>query len=187
MDDEELVAVCCQKMQLQAFRPGQGDVIRNMPTNSPCLAVMPTGGGKTLLWLLTTNIWNNQHIEEYTSKPLNLIVVSTGSRQLTMRDKSVIIRKTAKFARDMEFEGGIRPPTKTSEHIQQSKRSKTAPQHQSSQLPTLAPDESDIIQMRLNILRGNIVASHFCDSEVDTFSRRATLRDGSACAKRFQQ
>ena len=42
MDDEELVAVCCQKMQISALRPGQGDVIRNLLTNRPCLAVMPT-------------------------------------------------------------------------------------------------------------------------------------------------
>jgi hypothetical protein len=152
----------------------------------------------------TTNICEAQHRNYYRSlKTLNLPVVlacihcfhycvqqvadaqavSTGSRQLTMRDKSAIIRKTAKFARDMEFEGGIRPPTHTSEHkIAELKRAKQAPPLQQPQLQTFAPDESDVIQMRKNIVRGNIVASHFCDSEVNTFSRWSTSRAGSARA-----
>jgi ATP-dependent DNA helicase RecQ len=75
MDDEELLAACCQKMQTQALRPGQGDVIRSLLKSCPCLAVMPTGGGKTLLWLLTTHIWNNQHREGVEMRPLTLVIV----------------------------------------------------------------------------------------------------------------
>jgi superfamily II DNA helicase RecQ len=75
MDDEELLAACCQKMQTRALRPGQGDVVRSLLMNCPCLAVMPTGGGKTLLWLLTTHIWNIQHREGVEMTPLTLVIV----------------------------------------------------------------------------------------------------------------
>ena len=52
MDDKELLEFCQQKMQTDALRPGQGDVMRSLQNKKCCLAIMPTGGGKSLLWLL---------------------------------------------------------------------------------------------------------------------------------------
>jgi len=75
MDDEELLAACQQKMATDALRPGQGDIVRHLQRNDPCLAIMPTGGGKSLLWLLTTHIHNLQFRPVSGQKPLTLVVV----------------------------------------------------------------------------------------------------------------
>jgi ATP-dependent DNA helicase RecQ len=75
MDDSELLSACQQKMKIESLRPGQGDVIRTLQTKKPCLAVMPTGGGKTLLWLLSTHILNTQLVEGRGQRPLTLVVV----------------------------------------------------------------------------------------------------------------
>ena len=58
-----------------ALRLGQGDVIRNLQNKNQCLAIMPTGGGKSLLWLLTTHIWNTQYREGVGARPLTLVIV----------------------------------------------------------------------------------------------------------------
>jgi hypothetical protein len=127
----------------------------------------------------TTNLCESQHRNYYRSlKTLNLPVVlacihayhycvqqvsdaqavATGSRPLTTRDKGAIIRKTAIFARQMEFEGGLRPPTTTTEHNSKKPRATTPVQFaqpiQSSQV--VVSDEADDIQMRLNIMTGNV-------------------------------
>ena len=75
MDDDDLLAACQQKMETLALRPGQGDVIRHLQRNEPCLAIMPTGGGKSLLWLLTTHIHNLKFTPESGQKPLTLVIV----------------------------------------------------------------------------------------------------------------
>ena len=75
MDDDDLLAACQQKMATPALRPGQGDVVRHLQRNEPCLAIMPTGGGKSLLWLLTTYIQNLKFKPQSGQKPLTLVVV----------------------------------------------------------------------------------------------------------------
>ena len=125
----------------------------------------------------TTNICESQHRNYYRYlKKLNLPLVlacvngfhyctqqvadaeavATGLRPLTVRDKSAIIRKTAVFSRHMEFDNGVRPPTKTSEHnidmeyTGKGKKARTAP----------APAESsDHLAMRRNIVAGKRVIS----------------------------
>jgi ATP-dependent DNA helicase RecQ len=75
MDDDQLLYACQQKMATTALRPGQGDVIRHLQNKKSCLAVMPTGGGKSLLWLLTTHILNLQFRADACHKPLTLVIV----------------------------------------------------------------------------------------------------------------
>ncbi len=70
-----MLLACRQKMETQALRSGQGDVIRNLQNKIQCLAIMPTGGGKSLLWLLTTHIWNTQYREGVGARPLTLVIV----------------------------------------------------------------------------------------------------------------
>lgn len=75
MDDFELLEFCQQKLQTGALRPGQGDVIRTLQRKKSCLAIMPTGGGKSLLWLLSTYIHNRQFRSGVGHKPLTLVIV----------------------------------------------------------------------------------------------------------------
>ncbi len=48
--------------------------------------------------------------------------VETGSRPLTARDRSAIVRKTPLFARSMEYEGGARAPTSHLEHFPEKQK-----------------------------------------------------------------
>jgi superfamily II DNA helicase RecQ len=78
MNDSELLGFCQQKLQTDALRPGQGEVIRTLQRKKSCLAIMPTGGGKSLLWLLSTCIHNRQFrlsISGEGLKPLTLVLV----------------------------------------------------------------------------------------------------------------
>jgi ATP-dependent DNA helicase RecQ len=75
MDDSELLEFCQQKLQTDALRPGQGEVIRTLQRKKSCLAIMPTGGGKSLLWLLSTYIHNRQFRSGEGLKPLTLVLV----------------------------------------------------------------------------------------------------------------
>jgi hypothetical protein len=131
----------------------------------------------------TTNICESQHRNYYRYlKKLNLPLVlacvngfhyctqqvadaeavATGSRPLTGRDKSAIMRKTAVFARHMEFDNGIRPPTKTSEHnidkehAGRGKKAKTGSE---------VPSETHVA-MRLNIVAGKSALSSVLTSHV---------------------
>ncbi len=66
---------CQQKLQTDALQPGQGEVIRTLQRKKSCLAIMPTGGGKSLLWLLSTYIHNRQFRSGEGHKPLTLVIV----------------------------------------------------------------------------------------------------------------
>ncbi len=79
-----------------------------------------------------------------------------------MRDKAAIVRRTATFARHMEFEGGVRPPTKNSEHNVPQKKPRTATPVQAASSQAVASGEVDDghIQMRMKILKGTVTLSH---------------------------
>jgi hypothetical protein len=107
----------------------------------------------------------------------------TGSRSLTARDRNAIIRKSPAFTRQMEFEGGLRPPTSTEEHgtraavqshsqpvqgtqsaVDDSSAGKKKPKapatSQASQSNSQSSDffiENDHLEMRLRIAQGNFV------------------------------
>ena len=52
-DCEELARIAHQKdASITALRSGQYEVIRSILENKDCAAFMPTGGGKSLIWLL---------------------------------------------------------------------------------------------------------------------------------------
>ena len=126
----------------------------------------------------TTNICESQHRNYYRYlKKLNLPLVlacvngyeyctqqvadaeavATGSRPLTVRDKSAIIRKTAVFSRHMEFTEGLRPPTKTSEHTidkepaGKGKKARTTPE--------VPSQTSEHLTMRRKIITGKRVVT----------------------------
>jgi hypothetical protein len=63
----------------------------------------------------------------------------------------------------MEFEGGVRPPTKTSEHnVVQQKKPRTTTPVQAASSEAVASGEVDDghIQMRMKILEGTVTLSH---------------------------
>jgi ATP-dependent DNA helicase RecQ len=57
MEDSVLITFVQRKLpQIKQLHNGQGNVIRKLLQGEACLAVIPTGGGKSLLWLLFTSI-----------------------------------------------------------------------------------------------------------------------------------
>lgn len=118
--------------------------------------------------------------------------VSKGTRPLTSRDRNAIVRKTATFARNMEFEGGVRPPVKTSEHL--LKKSKTTSSQSSAAMVSSdvvrleAPISPDHIKMRQRIVDGvvwSFSTSHHRNAH--TFPRgRPAARSSGSSAQRHQ-
>jgi RecQ family ATP-dependent DNA helicase len=57
MEDSVLISFVQRKLpEIKQLHNGQGNVIRKLLQGESCLAVIPTGGGKSLLWLLFTSI-----------------------------------------------------------------------------------------------------------------------------------
>ncbi len=57
MNDASLVAFVKEKLpSITELHNGQGDVMRRLLTGTSSLAIIPTGGGKSLLWLLFISI-----------------------------------------------------------------------------------------------------------------------------------
>src|SRR5262245_40339018 len=52
LPDEELLAKAQSRFGIQAFRPGQELTLRNVLEGRDTLAIMPTGGGKSLCYQL---------------------------------------------------------------------------------------------------------------------------------------
>ncbi len=62
MDDDALIEfVQIKQPEIRQLRNGQGNVIRKLNAGESCLAVIPTGGGKSLLWLLYNAIANSKN------------------------------------------------------------------------------------------------------------------------------
>ena len=73
MDDAALVAFVQQKQpEIRQLHNGQGNVIRMLNAGESCLAVIPTGGGKSLLWLLYTAIASSKSSSD---RPLCVVLV----------------------------------------------------------------------------------------------------------------
>ena len=73
MDDSGLIAFVQQKLpHIKQLHNGQGNVVRKLIQNESCLAVIPTGGGKSLLWLLFTSIAASRGSS---TKPLCIVLV----------------------------------------------------------------------------------------------------------------
>ena len=73
MDDEALLQfVQVKQPEIRQLHNGQGNVIRILNAGEPCLAVIPTGGGKSLLWLLYTAIASSK---SPTHRPLCVVLV----------------------------------------------------------------------------------------------------------------
>jgi superfamily II DNA helicase RecQ len=73
MDDSALVAFVQQKIPgISELHNGQGDVMRRLLDGTSSLAIIPTGGGKSLLWLLYISIAATKHPG---FKPLCIVLV----------------------------------------------------------------------------------------------------------------
>ncbi len=73
MDDTSLLEFVKQKLpSITELHNGQGDVMRKLLNGISCLAVIPTGGGKSLLWLLFISIAATKRAG---SRPLCIVLV----------------------------------------------------------------------------------------------------------------
>jgi ATP-dependent DNA helicase RecQ len=73
MDDNALIKfVQIKQPEILQLHNGQGNVVRKLNAGESCLAVIPTGGGKSLLWLLYTAIASSKHSGD---RPLCVVLV----------------------------------------------------------------------------------------------------------------